>query len=296
MAKPRTEGRLAALLIFPAAAFVVGLYFFPTLVTFFMSFQKGDIGPNILKVFDPGTMTLSNYVRSFEDSVWIKSFYQTLAFAGIVIGLGLLVSMGIAIVLNQDCKGRTIMRVLALIPWAVPPIVNGTTWGIVFHASVGTLNAALQQLGLIDKYIIWFANPSLALIALALAVTWRFIPYMTLFILAGLQNISRDQIESAHIDGANAVQRFRHIALPAIVPVIGAIAFMQAVYASQVFDEIYATTKGGPSFGTTVMNMWIYKQAFEFVNFGYGAALSYMLAAFTSIFLILNHYQLTKMR
>jgi len=284
------DSRLAALLITPAMALVAGLYFLPTLITFFMSFQKGDIGPDILKAFDPRSMTLSNYLRSFGDSIWIKSFYQTLIFAGIVIGLGFLTSLGIAIVLNEECRGRTIMRLLVLLPWAVPPVVNGTTWGIVFHASVGILNAALSQLGLINRYIVWFANPTLALVALSLAVTWRFIPYMALFILAGLQNVSKDQIESAQIDGANVLQRFRYVVLPALVPVVVGLIFMQAVYATGVFDEIYATTKGDPSYGTMVMNMWIYKQTFDFLNFGYGAALAYLLGLFTVIFLLVRHY------
>jgi ABC-type sugar transport system permease subunit len=296
MAKLTAESRLAVILIAPALVFVGSLYLLPTLITFFMSFQKGDIGPDILKTFDFNSMTLGNYLRSFEDAIWIKSFYQTLIFSAVTVGGGLVVSLGIAILLNEQFRGRAIFRVLALVPWAVPPVVNGTTWGIVFHASVGTLNAALQQLGLIHKYIIWFGDPTLALLALAVAVTWRFVPYMTLFLLAGLQSVSKSLIESAQIDGANALQRFRYIVLPTIIPVAIAVAFMQIVYATRVFDEIYATTRGGPSFGTTVMNMWIYKQSFDFLNFGYGAALSYLLSLFTVIFILLNHYAATKSR
>ena len=280
----------------PSVVFILCLYLFPAIITFIASFRRGDIGPNLFNVFDISSMSLFNYVRSLRDSIWIKSIYQTFIFAGIVVGFGILVALFIALVLNQEFRGRAILRVMILIPWVVPPIVNGTTWKLMFHANCGTLNAVLYQLGLINRYIVWLNDPTVALAIVSLAVTWRYIPFMTLFILAGLQTVSRELQESAKVDGANAFQRFRYVTLPILRPVLLNVVFMQTVWATRVFDEVWAIARGGPSYGTTVMNLWIYRQAFNFLDLGYGSALAYILALLTFGFLIVNHYMAVKTR
>lgn len=288
------DTKLAMLLLAPAAALVIGLYFMPTLITFLMSFQKGDIGENFFEVIiNIPNSSLDNYIRSFNDPDWIASFGQTLLLILIVVGLGIAISLGIALLLSQEFKGRSILRALVLIPWAVPPIVNGTTWTLIYHPQVGTLNALLHQLGLIDRYIIWFIDPNLAIFAAGLAVTWRFIPFMTLFTLAGLQTIQTELYESAKVDGANFIQRFRYITLPAMKSVLLVVIFMQIIWTTKVFDEIWALIKGGAA-RTTVMNLWIYRQAFEFLRYGYGSALAYLLALFTSIIVIAYYYTVAK--
>jgi len=290
----QSDAKLAIILLLPAATLVIGLYFVPTLITFLMSFQKRDISANLLEVIiNIPNSTLDNYIRSFRDPDWVASFNQTLLLILIVTGLGITISLGIAILLSQEFRGRGFLRALVLIPWAVPPIVNGTTWTLIYHPQVGTLNALLSQLGLIDRYIIWLLDPLLAIFSAGLAVTWRFIPFMTLFILAGLQTVQRELYESAMVDGANFWQRFRHVTLPTIRPVLLTVIFMQIIWTTKVFDEIWALIKGGAA-GTTVMNLWIYRQAFEFLRYGYGSALAYLLALFTSIVVIGYYYLVSK--
>ncbi|MEM2182452.1 MAG: sugar ABC transporter permease [Thermoproteota archaeon] len=289
-----SDTKLALLLMMPAAVLVIGLYFIPTLITFLMSFQKKDISENLFEVImNIPNSTLDNYIRSFRDPDWIASLNQTMLLILIVTGLGIVISLGIAILLSQEFKGRGLIRTLVLIPWAVPPIVNGTTWTLIYHPQVGTLNALLNQLGIIDRYLIWFIDPLLAIFAAGLAITWRFIPFMTLFILAGLQTVQKELYESAMVDGANFLRRFIHITLPAIRPVLLTVIFMQIIWTTKVFDEIWALIKGGAA-GTTVMNLWVYRQAFEFLRYGYGSALAYLLALFTSVIVIAYYYFVSK--
>jgi ABC-type sugar transport system permease subunit len=284
------ETRLAVLLLLPAAALVGGLYLLPTLVTLLISFQARDIGPNFAEVFgNISNLSLQNYLRSFNDPVWQRAMIQTGILTGIVVGLGLPLSLGIALLLSQDFWGRSLLRAMILLPWAIPPIVNGTMWTLVYHPQIGTLNAALTQLGVLQRYTIWLGDPIVAIVSASIAVMWRFIPFMTLFTMAGLQNIPKEIYESAAIDGAGIVRRFLHITLPAIKSVLITVAAMQVIWVTKVFDEIWALIKGGAA-GTTVMSLWIYRQAFEFLNFAYGSALAYILALITALVVFAHYY------
>jgi ABC-type sugar transport system permease subunit len=247
--------------------------------------------PHIIKVFEPENLrqlSLKNYVRAFRDPVWLKSMKNTGLYLLIVVILGMSFSMIVALVLNQVFKGRGFLRALILIPWAVPPIVNGTTWGLVYHADIGTMNGLLRTLGLIDHDLLWLGEPGLALFAVISATTWRLIPFMSLMLLAGLQTIPTEVYESAQVDGANSVQSFFHITLPNIRLVMLTVITLLTIWVTKVFAEIWALTKGGPSYGTMVMNLWTYRQSFEFLRFGYGSALAYIMVTLMLLLIVVN--------
>lgn len=287
----RQERRLAYAFLFPALFLISAMYLVPTIVTFVVSFEPAKMDPNIIQVFNPanlGQISLDNYLHSFRDPVWLKAIGNTAFYVVVVVVLGMSFSMVAALVLNQPFKGRGFLRALILIPWAVPPIVNGTTWGLVYHADIGTMNGVLRALGLIHRDLLWLGEPRLALFCVITATTWRLVPFATLLILAGLQTIPREIYESAEVDGANAVQRFFYITLPNIQMILLTIATLLTVWVTRAFDEIWALTEGGPSYGTTVMNLWVYRQSFEFLHFGYGSALAYILVLLTGIVVVVN--------
>jgi len=289
----RQERQLAYAFIAPALILLSVMYLVPTLVTFVVSFEPAKMDPNIVQVFDLANLrqiSLDNYLRSFRDPVWLKAIGNTAFYVAVVLMLGMFFSMVTALVLNQSFKGRGFLRALILIPWAVPPVVNGTTWGLVYHADIGTMNGILRELGLIHQDLLWLGHPRLALFCVTTASIWRLIPLMTLLILAGLQTIPRDIYESAEVDGANAVQRFLYITLPNIRMVLFTLVTLLIVWVTKAFDEIWALTEGGPSYGTTVMNLWIYRQSFDFLRFGYGSALAYILVFLTSIVVVANFF------
>lgn len=287
------EERIAWALILPAIALWAGFYILPFIYTFIASFEPVSADIRFGTVFSPEILSqvgLQHYLRSLTDSVWLQSIRNTVVLISSVLVLCLSFSLGIALILNQGFLGRGIVRSFVLLPWAIAPIVNGMMWNLIFNADVGTANSLLHDLGLIDRYIIWLAQPNLAMMAIVLAVTWRFIPLTSLFILAGLQSIPRELYEIAQIDGAGPLQTFRHVTLPGIRSVFAATAVLLVMWVTKVFGEIWALTRGGPSYGTTVMNWWVYRQAFEFLRFGYGSALAYVLTLFTGVAITLNHF------
>jgi len=287
------EERIAWALILPAIVLWTGLYILPFIYTFIASFEPVSADIRFETVFRPeilSQMGLQNYLRSLSDSVWLQSIWNTVVLVSSELVLCLSLSLGIALILNQSFLGRGIVRSLVLLPWAVAPIVNGMMWNLIFNAHVGTANSLLHDLGLIDHYIIWLSQPNLATMAIVLAITWRFIPLTSLFLLAGLQSIPRELYENAQIDGAGPLQAFRHITLPGIRGVLAATAVLLFMWTTKVFGEIWALTRGGPSYSTTVMNWWIYRQAFEFLRYGYGSALAFVLTLFTGVAIILNHF------
>jgi ABC-type sugar transport system permease subunit len=273
---------------------IFSLYLLPAILSIVMSFERQVGLITVESIFKNISLDPHNYIRGLKDPVWRNAFFLTLELLALIIGTGLSVSLVIAMILSENFRGRAIFRTILLIPWAVPPIVNGTIWGLILHSDIGTLNALLKQLGIIGKSILWLSSPSLALFMIGLAVIWRSIPFMTLFILAGLQSIPSDLYKSAEVDRANAFNRFRYITLPSIRNILIVIASIQSIWSARVFDEIWALTRGGPSNGTTVMNVMVFKQTFEFLDFGYGSALAYQLASFTAVFVFLYLFSLRK--
>jgi len=287
----RKTRRLAYAFISPALLLIAGMYLIPTIVTLLVSFMPARMDPNIVQVFKLDNLrllSLNNYVRSFSDPVWVKAIGNTIWYVIVVVFLGVSFSLLAALVLNESFKGRGFLRALILIPWAVPPIVNGTTWGLVFHADIGTVNGILRQLGVIRHDPLWLGDPQLALFVVITATVWRLVPLVTLLILASLQTVPSEIYESAAVDGANVWQRFLHITLPNIRMVLLTTTILLTVFVTKAFDEIWALTKGGPSYGTTVMTLWIYRQAFDFLRFGYGAALAYILTLITAVVVVIN--------
>jgi ABC-type sugar transport system permease subunit len=184
----------------------------------------------------------------------------------------------IALVLNQKFVGRGFVRAFILLPWAIPTIVNGILWEWIYNANYGALNGLLFQLGMIDNYKNWLGEPWLALNMIIIADTWKMTPFYVILYLAGLQTIPRELYDSAKIDGAGIWKRFLHITLPMLKPIILVILVLRTMQAFKVFDIIYIMTKGGPSGGTMVISFYTYIESFGNLNFGYGSAMSFIIA------------------
>lgn len=286
----RSERRHALLFLAPAGLLLIGVFLLPTLVTFVISLEPQGVNPTPSEVLAPENLSqsgLQNYERSLSDSVWLNSLRTTVIFGAGMTVLGVLVSLALAVLINRVRRGRAVLLALVLIPWAVPPVVSGTTWGLVVHGDIGTLNGVLEATGLIDTYQVWLGEPISALTAVIVATTWRYVPLMTLLLLAGLQQLERESYEAASVDGANTWQQFTHITLPGLRPMLLTVGVLSLIWSTKVFDEIWVLTGGGPANGTTVMNLWAYRQAFEFLRFGYGAALAYQLALATGVLAVL---------
>lgn len=223
---------------------------------------------------------LANFGRLLDDSVFWLSLRHTLVFAGVSVALEVVLGLAIALVIeDQRVWIARVTRALILLPWAVPPIVNGLLWSFIFHAQYGYLNRALHGLGVIDGYVNWLGSPGAAMAAVITAYVWRTTPFNVLLYHAALQGIPGELYEAADVDGASPAQRFWSITLPLLVPIITVSLVLRTTFAFMVFDEILSITQGGPGNATWVAAWYTYRVSFQPpFNIGLGAASAWMLA------------------
>jgi len=260
----------------PSLLLVVGTIGYPLVYTANMAFR--DVG---IRSFISGEMPwlgFRNFATVLTDSVFIASFVQTLMFVVVSVTLEVAIGLGIAMTINmRNARIAGLTKSLLLLPWAVPPVVNGVMWSYIFNSKYGTLNAILYKLGLIDGYVQWVSDPTLALAAIVVAYVWRTVPFGALLFHAALQTIPESLYEAARLDGAGAWQQWRYITLPLIKPTLVVVLILRTVFSFMVFDEILAITYGGPGDSTWTAAWYIYSFAFRFYKFGPASAASFIV-------------------
>jgi multiple sugar transport system permease protein len=194
------------------------------------------------------------------------------------------VGLGVALLLNKAFRGRGFMRGIVVIPWAIPGVVVATVFLIALDPAFGIINTTLVQLGVTDKGIPFLSVPSLAQMSVMVVAVWRYFPFVTLMLLAGLQNIPPELYEVASIDGAGAWRRFVHITWPLLRPVWSIVLILQIVWTIREFDLVYLITRGGPGNSTSVIGVDIYLNAFKFLRLGTAAAESMILTLISLVF------------
>lgn len=222
---------------------------------------------------------LGNYAGVLSDGDFWAALQRTLYFSVITVAVGVLFALLLALALTVDFRGRTIARVVLLVPWALPPVVNGIMWKLIFDGNVGIVNAVLRNLGFIRENIQFLANPALTLNILIFAEIWKLVPFLTLLLIAALQNVPANLQKAASIDGAGPLQRLVHITLPNIRSAILFALIVQSMWSLKVFDTIYVLTggSGGPANGTTTINFFGYLTTFSQLDRGYGAAIALLI-------------------
>lgn len=271
------DSYFAFLLVLPALLSVFLLWLYPLCYSFYLSFHKTTFKEGKLSLEFIG---LNNYLNALSSKELWDAFLRTFYFMVTSVGLELLVAIGVALLLNEEFKGRGIVRTLILLPWALMTLVYAQTWRWIYNGSYGVLNAILKELGIIQTYINWLGDRTTAMNAVILSDIWEMTPLMVLLLLAGLQSIPDELYEASKIDGASTWKRFRHITLPLLKPSILVTVTLRLIHTFKVFDAIYVLTRGGPGGSTTVIMFHIYNETFKFSDFGYGAALSYIALIF----------------
>ena len=271
------ENILAFSLILPSLILVFITYLYPAIFTFIISFAEYDIVRLKIKKF----IQFKNFEFLINNSLFTSAVLRTIYFGLLICIFTSIFSFLIALLLNEKFIGKAFLRVMIVLPWAVPSVVSGVLWGQMFHADTGFLNALFYQLGVISTYKIWLADPLIALHVIAIAEIWKAIPFMTLFFLSGLQSLPSEAFEAAAVDGANVFQRFFYILFPLMLPIVIPLFLIQFVLAMKSFDTIFVLTRGGPGGGTTTLNYFIYQEAFETFNLGRASAAAYVLLIIT---------------
>jgi ABC-type sugar transport system permease subunit len=228
---------------------------------------------------------LRNYVEVLTDPAFYDSIIVTSYFVVVTVPAIILISLGIALLLNYNFKGNLLLRTLLLIPWAMPGISVAALWNWIYDADYGVWNAILYYIGVIDSYHAWKSDPAWALPLLMIVHIWKFIPLSTILLLATLATIPKSLYEVAQIDGAGIFKRFRIVTLPMIKSTISFLVFLQIVYALLWhFVWVYVLTRGGPGYATTTLPWLTYVRAFSALDFGKGNALGVILAIIIAIF------------
>lgn len=267
----RGDRRFGLLLALPATIAVVLLIGGPAVQTILYSFQKVSFnGPSTFIGFD-------NYARVFASANFQNSISVTFQYAFGFLFLSTLLGLGFALLLNEPFRLRWLGRTLLIIPWAAPWLMVGIMWKWFIDADVGWLNGFLYQVGLIDDYIPFLADPRSALFFTILAAVWRQASLTALLILAALQTVPSELPEAARVDGANAWQRFRYITLPFLTPVLLVVMVTNLILGLLQFDVIFIMTQGGPGNATELLSMFMYKVLFNFSEWGAGSAIAVIL-------------------
>lgn len=220
-----------------------------------------------------------NYHRVLTSDVVWHSVFVTVVFTGGFVLVSTGIGLGMALLLNQAFFGRSLLRAVLVIPWACPWLIAGIVWKWFVDGDVGGLNSVLYRLGVVDDYVNFLASPTWALIVVVLAAAWRQASLVALLLLAGLQTMPPELQQAAAIDGAGVMQRFWHMTLPWLRPVMAIVTVLNLVYGLMQFDLVYTMTQGGPADATTLTSILIYKQMFTYTNLGAGSAIATVLAA-----------------
>jgi len=271
------DARTAWLLLLPSLLVILGVTLYPVISTFLLSFFNAPIGINQVRTF----IGFGNYLDMLHDQTFWETIERTLYFTIVSVGLELILGLAIAQLIHSHPWGWQFLRFSLIIPWAVPTIVNGAMWRWIYSADFGALNGLLMQLGLIKHYVAWLTLPNMAMNLVIIADVWHTMPFVALVLQAALATLPEDLDEAAAVDGANAWQRFWQIRVPLLRPAILVALIVRTVDAFRVFDIVYIITGGGPAYKTLTITYLTYLNSFSFGKQGTGAALSFLISAFT---------------
>lgn len=263
----RAEARAGYLLIVPSLIGVVGFLLVPVLVVLVLSLLKWNL------VSAPEWVGLANYADIFSSVRFANSMWVTLLFTLMSIPTAIALGLLLALAINRKLPGTSWLRVLYVLPWVSAPLALGVVWKWLLNPSYGAVNA------LIGQRVEWLTDPDLALPAVAFVQVWSTVGYISLFFLAGLQQIPAQVYEAAMLDGAGRLRRLWSITVPLLRPTMFFVTVTSVIASFQVFDSVYAMTGGGPAFHTDVIASRIYTEGFVNLHLGKAAAMAVVLFA-----------------
>ena len=270
------ERRFALALFLPALLLLVVTTTLPLVYLLWTSVQRVDLSMPWLS----GFAGLENYAKLGGDQRFWSSLWLTFVYTGTTVALQVVVGLGLALLVMQIRVGQGLLRVAAILPIVLAPVVAGLFWrSLVLAPDFGILDFATRALGL--GSFNWLGDPHLALVSVIAIHTWQWTPFAFLVLLASLAALPPDIYEAARLDRAGAWQRFWHITLPLLRPAIVIVVILRMVTALSAFAAIFAATGGGPGSATEIINLYAYRLSFTELNLGYGAAVATVLLFIT---------------
>lgn len=280
------DQKSAMLFLAPMMVILTAVAVFPILYSFWISLFD-------LKLTRPHRapfVWFDNYVHIFQDQMFWDSVGRSTSFTLMSVTAIMFIAMLMALLLNEEFRGRRILSAILLIPWAIPYVANGLMWKWIYDSGYGALNGLLFQLGLIDKYVVMLGDVEKTMLLITNSFVWKEVPLATILLLVTLKSIRADLYSAAKVDGANVWQRFIHITLPALTPGFALVMIYETMMAIRHFDLFFILTEGGPADASHVVAWQVYVETFRKLAFGTGAALAYIMAivTFTLAFFIIR--------
>jgi multiple sugar transport system permease protein len=254
--------------ILPAGMTLLLLITYPLLYGTYISF----FNTNMVNKWD--FVALSNYFDIFSNWIFVGNIFLTLKYTFFTVIGQFAVGLVLALILNMKLPGITIFRAILILPWLLPEVVVGLLWKWLFNPLYGLFNDILMRLHLIEDPVSWLGDVNYAFLAIIIVCIWKGYPMVMMMILAGLQSISQDTYEAAKIDGSNRIQSFRYVTVPGLIPILVVTLILDTVWWFKHFTMIWLLTEGGPGDATNVVSIDIFKEAFQFFNFGKAAAMA----------------------
>lgn len=286
--RKRRSDPFPILAMLPAWVFLALLIGFPLIKVLIDAFNYSNlINPDV-----GGFAGLDNFRQVIEDRHFNRALVNTIVWTlGSVVGEYLL-GLGAALLLTRKVKGQGVFRVLAFIPWLVPIIVAGMTWGWMLNPDFGIVNSLLVNSGVIDRPINFLGDPAWAMPTVIFINIWRSFPYFAISLMAAIQAIPQELYEAADLDGAGPWRKFWSVTMPELRSASLIIVFIHLIWTAVNFDFIWVLTQGGPNYATVTFPILIYRYSMQDFNVGAASALStLMLMLTTIIFFVYYRYR-----
>jgi multiple sugar transport system permease protein len=268
----RGDRTLPYLLAAPAVAVLLALSVYPLVYSVRVGLTTGA----------SARWSFQNFTRLASDRFFFDALGHTIFFASAALTLEFFLGLALALLLDREMRGRSVFRAALLAPMMLPPVVVGVVWRLMLNTDFGAVNGTLKGVGVNTAGLTWTASPALAMASVIAVDVWQWTPFVFLVLLAGLQAIPQEPYEAALVDGASAWQTLRDVTLPMLKPAILIALLLRTMDLLRVFDQIFILTQGGPGFATETVSLYIYHAAFRFGDFGYAAAMSFVLLLLTN--------------
>jgi multiple sugar transport system permease protein len=260
------EGAFSWLMLAPGVLFLLAFVAYPFFYGIYLSLQERQVAKAGIFV------GLANFVTLFHDAVFWQVAGNTFLYTIVTTVLKLLGGLAMALVMNQAFRGRNLARAFLLLPFIVPTILSTIAWMWIFDPTFSVINWTLVHTGAVRTGFSWLGNATLAMVAIIIVNTWRGIPFYGITLLAGLQTISPELYEAAAIDGATVNQRFWHVTMPIIKPILIIVTMFSIIFTFADFQIVYALTHGGPANATQVYVTYAFDLGMSAGQLGMGAA------------------------
>lgn len=270
--KARTKTNLLYLLLMlPVLLLILGITFYPALYNIVISFRND----NLRNLSSPQFVGLRNYIRlSSDPNVW-QALGRTLVYMLFSVALRMMVGLALALLLRVPSKLRSVPRTAIILPWVMSEIMVSAMWLWILNHRTGLLNGILAAMGI--SQVGWLVYPSLAMISIVIVSLWKNLAFTYLLLFAALQQIPTDLYEASRIDGCTRLKSFIHVTMPLIRPTVLIVTVMVSINAFGQFSIVYSLTGGGPLRTTELIGLYMYQQAFTFMDLSYGAAIGVVI-------------------